>query len=254
MAYEKKVAPNKHLVQGVVYHRAKEFFGRNVEALILLGRQPKKAIERAVEYITGAGKKLFCYDMDSIAVKRAKNIRMNAGHKNMVVRMGNIAEAPCTHFQDIDFCGPFITNRKNLEAQFEIGANAWVLDPNDPLCIVTDRINEMRKLKGRKVMTCTVMAARASYGKGFTFLGIKSIIKQLGYTLVDIDGVVNGYGRGTKISIDGARHGNGGVYHTYYHKAHLRKTRAKHAVSICDVDVYTYTDTVPMLVLSIMFE
>lgn len=252
--FDKKVAPNKHLVQDLMYASASTHFPSGTDGVILLGQRPELAIKRAMSNVI-KNKVLHGFDIKTEAVRSATYVKHKHEYKNLKIHLGNVADAPCVNFQDIDFCGPFVTDRRNMSPQLENGTldGYAELAENDSLNILMNRLCTMKKLNGYKVLFSTVMNARANYGKRFSFIALDSLLYEIGYSLVDIDGLTYDIGQGDKISTTGCKHENGSVFHAYKHTVRVKKVK-QNTVEFCKFDVYTYTDTTPMLTFSLVFK
>jgi hypothetical protein len=267
LGYNKKKAPNKHLVQNRVYRIAAKYLPKTCDAVMLLGGQPEKALLRMNRCVVRNRGTIYGYEYDEDVYRKLVSDKwyariqrlLNNGYKSkgiidVIAVNDTVAHAPTCKFEDLDFCGAFLRHRKEALADYE-KHGAVPVCRDDPAMIIIDRLaNQHNDLPGTKILTSNVTTRGGIGPKGHMGI-INGIVNTIGWKLVSIDGNTDYFGAATgkRISTKGCKLGTR-TYHAYEHEVVVCRGGANifsRPAKTCKVWMYTYNDTQNMLTLVI---
>jgi len=262
ISYEKRTcAKNKDVVLDSIYSSLAEY--ANFSSIIMLsGKYPEHCVKRAIKYFSNMTR-IVLYESDYPTYKYVSQsvidkIRSDIlkGRKFINIHNKNVLYADKLHsFQDLDFCSTFFAEK----------SRGWdnIKQQHDPITIFQDRLFYQRRMRFPKwkAMVGTV-SPRNGLGKDHTISCIDSLCQLLGCTIVSVDGYSRtdtwseAYGKGKKLKDSGTLHGNGGYYYAYKHSVEVEFHHPSplDAVKEIIVELYTYTDTQPMVTFSILYK
>jgi hypothetical protein len=273
--YNKKPseAANKHNVLNVLYKQASHHVRNNADATILLGGRPGTTVIRALKHIVGDTKTLNGYEYDADTWQRLKDT-MFLQNKNQMLRRqkktkvnlnyinADVTWAPSTTFEDIDLCSAWegygymakYTSKKNWTNHIRAASG---------VNLMATRLAMQKQLKNKKKVFMGTICVWGSpaINKNVAAFSIKCldhIVRVLGWTIADIDGVTDGYGKGKILpgsySVIRLKKGKSKFRaHRHDVKVYPLTDGAAEVVRNCKVKMFTYKDSTPMLTFMIMY-